>query len=301
MSAGHQELPTYRLPAGAAVAVNTWEDVEYYLREAALKSPGKQGGGFQDEAPVDPYDVRKEQQDAFWKSQEDDVTTYGNLQKDESVHISSTGSYGSYDAFLAANGSYNASEAAKASEVIDTSLWSDVATAPYEQEKPVLPSGADLESQRIRLDNIAQGGTGSADQTWRHSSGSHIDADAGKDLISSRGLADVNPLTAEVKVLLPLKLTHSAAELMLQLTDVPRWSQEQPFFLESSLEPNVLLAPYGGYDIEGLSRGEAVRINFSSLKPDTEYNVKLNWNLKAPSFPQGWSFRTTRYNYGGEL
>lgn len=116
------------------------------------------------------------------------------------------------------------------------------------------------------------------------------DSEQGDDLVH-RDLTDVDPLTAEVKVLLPLAVTHSTAEIMLQLTDVPRWSDEQPFFLASGDDPSLLLAPLR-YDRIALSAGKAARINFAGLSADTQYMVRLNWSLKAPAFPQGWSFRT---------
>jgi len=63
------------------------------------------------------------------------------------------------------------------------------------------------------------------------------------------------------------------------------------FFLTAENDPALLIAP-SEYDGEALSKGEAVRIHFRGLSPDTTYVVKLNYSLKAPDFPQGWSFRT---------
>eukprot|EP00414_Alexandrium_minutum_P010609 CAMPEP_0113832386 /NCGR_PEP_ID=MMETSP0328-20130328/7353_1 /TAXON_ID=39455 /ORGANISM="Alexandrium minutum" /LENGTH=52 /DNA_ID=CAMNT_0000800599 /DNA_START=63 /DNA_END=218 /DNA_ORIENTATION=+ /assembly_acc=CAM_ASM_000350 len=42
-----------------------------------------------------------------------------------------------------------------------------------------------------------------------------------------------------------------------------------------------------------LTTGQVTEIKFKGLAPGTTYDVKLNWSLLAPRFPDGWSVRTT--------
>lgn len=102
---------------------------------------------------------------------------------------------------------------------------------------------------------------------------------------------DDDPLRAEVRLLMPIKVKATSVQVLLQLTDVPRWAQEQPFFLHPEGDPGTIFTPQR-YDVEALTEGRASILQFTSLEEDTEYKVKLNWSLKAPQFPRGWSFRT---------
>merc|ERR1719453_2162097 len=87
---------------------------------------------------------------------------------------------------------------------------------------------------------------------------------------------DDDPLRAEVQLLMPIKLKATSVQVLLQLTDVPRWAQEQPFFLHPAGDPGTIFTPQP-YDTIALTEGRASILKFTSLEEDTEYRVKLNW------------------------
>mmetsp|Transcript_43040 Transcript_43040/g.136807 ORF Transcript_43040/g.136807 Transcript_43040/m.136807 type:complete len:144 (-) Transcript_43040:90-521(-) len=109
---------------------------------------------------------------------------------------------------------------------------------------------------------------------------------------------DDDPNTAQVRVLQFKKVTETEVTIMVQLTDVPQWSEEQPFFLVPEHDPETIHVPLR-YNVGTLTAGKYCDIRFKGLEPNTKYNVKLNWSLKAPAFPGGWSFWTLAP--GGEL
>mmetsp|Transcript_18231 Transcript_18231/g.41200 ORF Transcript_18231/g.41200 Transcript_18231/m.41200 type:complete len:150 (+) Transcript_18231:87-536(+) len=99
------------------------------------------------------------------------------------------------------------------------------------------------------------------------------------------------PDTAEVRRLDVKKVTQTTATIMLQLTDIPKWSEEQPFFLHPVDDPGTFYVPQR-FRLSRLRSGEYCDIQFKGLYPNTTYIVKLNWSLKATYFPAGWSLRT---------
>mmetsp|Transcript_14986 Transcript_14986/g.41461 ORF Transcript_14986/g.41461 Transcript_14986/m.41461 type:complete len:193 (-) Transcript_14986:62-640(-) len=109
---------------------------------------------------------------------------------------------------------------------------------------------------------------------------------------------DDHPETAEVEYLNFKKITDAAVTIQVRLTDLPRWSQEQPFFLTPQDIPTMIHVPLR-FRMDKLRRGEYCDVHFEGLLPDTTYAVKLNWSLKAPNFPNGWTFRTLPM--GGDL
>mmetsp|Transcript_102700 Transcript_102700/g.203911 ORF Transcript_102700/g.203911 Transcript_102700/m.203911 type:complete len:152 (+) Transcript_102700:50-505(+) len=109
-----------------------------------------------------------------------------------------------------------------------------------------------------------------------------------------------HPDTAEVRRLEFKIIRDTEVTIMLQLTDVPRWRQEQPLFLVPEDLPNITYVPLP-FSMQTLTAGQPCDIKFKGLKRDTRYLVRLNWSLKAPGFPGGWSCRTLPQDVEGTM
>lgn len=107
---------------------------------------------------------------------------------------------------------------ARSPNMTNRSYSNGLPAIPVTRNSPRIPSAQDMEKNHTPSSRQSPGA--SVQPQSAHTV--LADSDTEGDDLLHRDLTDINPLTAEVKVLLPLVVTHCTAEIMLQLTDVPR-------------------------------------------------------------------------------